>query len=260
MTTRLEHVMNNPMSSEEENQRKYYDSIAATYDLHYGSRHAMAYRHAVYNRLLSKIDLRGKKVLDAMCGGGEGSVYLVQRGADVTGLDISAEQCRFYQMRLPEVKVVCRSVLDTGFEDNSFDFILTDSLHHLPPYLDKGLQEFHRILKPGGLVCCWEPNADSLMNALRKIWYKTDSKYFEENEKAVSVSDLTSSKAARFALRDVLYGGHVGYLTVVTSMVLRIPAHLVGVYAPLAIGAERIFGFKWPRPLSCWTLAVLERT
>ncbi|MGD9812258.1 MAG: class I SAM-dependent methyltransferase [Sphingobium sp.] len=251
--------MTNPMSQEEEKQREYYDSIAATYDKHYGSDQAMAYRHAVYDRLLSKIDLRGKKVLDAMCGGGEGSVYLVKRGANVIGLDISPEQCRFYKQRLPEVEVVCRSVLETGFEDQSFDFILTDSLHHLPPYLEKGLEEFHRILKPGGLVCCWEPNADSLMNGLRRLWYKTDKKYFEDNEKAVSIADLTTSKRAPFKLRDVLYGGHVGYLTVVTSMILRIPAGLVKWYAPVAIGFERIFSFRWPRPVSCWTLAVLQR-
>jgi ubiquinone/menaquinone biosynthesis C-methylase UbiE len=40
------------------------------------------------------------------------------------------------------------------------------------------MKEFYRILKPGGHLLLWEPSAGSILNLLRKIWYKLDKKYF----------------------------------------------------------------------------------
>lgn len=251
--------MNQNLSSEEQKQRAYYDSIAATYDRHYANPNALRYRHAVYDRLLANVDLKGKRVLDAMCGGGEGSAYLIARGADVVGLDISPECCKLYEQRHPGTPVVCRSVLNTGFADEEFDFILTDSLHHLPPYLGKCLDELHRVLKPGGLLCCWEPNASSILNLARRVWYKADTAYFEDNEQAVDLDRLVAGQGGRFLLERSLYGGHLAYMLVNCSMAFRIPEKAVGVYAPTLIALERLSRYRMPKALSLWVLALLRK-
>ena len=92
-----------------------------------------------------------------MCGGGQNSTYFVARGCEVTGVDISEQQCALYAQRFPGQRVLCRSILDTGLDDDSFDLVFTDSLHHLHPRLDDGVREFHRVLRPSGSLVAWEP-------------------------------------------------------------------------------------------------------
>ena len=60
-------------------------------------------------------------------GGGENSTYFVARGCEVTGVDISEQQCALYAQRFPGQRVLCRSVLDTGFDHESFDLVITES-------------------------------------------------------------------------------------------------------------------------------------
>ena len=67
------------------------------------------------------IDLAGKEVLDAMCGSGQTTSYLLTRGAKVTGLDISNEVIDQFQARWTEAKAVKRSLLDSELPDNSSD-------------------------------------------------------------------------------------------------------------------------------------------
>ena len=97
------------LTDSEEKQRRYYDRIAETYDQHYGSDHNLAYRERLFERVFGGVDLAGARVLDAMCGGGQNAAYFVDRGARVTGVDISEKQCEQYRRRFPGSEVVCRS-------------------------------------------------------------------------------------------------------------------------------------------------------
>lgn len=256
--SRLEvHVAN--LSSEELKQKDYYNSIASTYDHHYANSAALDYRFALYDRVLQGIDLHGKTVFDAMCGSGEGTAYLRRQGANVVGLDISEECCELYRERFPDGHAVCGSILETEFENNHFDFILTDSLHHIPPHLQRGLKELQRVLKPGGHLCCWEPNADSLLNTVRRLWYRIDATYFEENEDAIDMKELERLIAKDFTISRCTYGGNLAYLLVNCSMVFRIPVRVVKWYAPFLISFERLFGFQMPRAFSLWVLGLLKK-
>ena len=82
-------------------QREYYNRIAVTYDQHYASEENLRYRKYVFEQVFGKRDLGGLRVLDAMCGGGENSTYFVARGCEVTGVDISEQQCALYAQRFP---------------------------------------------------------------------------------------------------------------------------------------------------------------
>jgi SAM-dependent methyltransferase len=97
----------------------------------------------------------GARALDVGCGSGVFSLWLAQRGYQVTAVDFMAEAARMTRERVrglsPEVEVVHASVLDFVPRER-FDFILDRGcLHTLDPsvrtrYRDQVLS----WLKPGG--------------------------------------------------------------------------------------------------------------
>ena len=165
-------MVDRKMSSYEVDQKEYYNRIAEEYDRHYANKYALKYRYGIYDGIFNNIDLKDMHILDAMCGGGESTGYFIKHGASVAGLDISESCCAIYQKRYPECPVMCSSILKTQFSDSSFDIIMTDSLHHIHPYVNHGINEILRILKPGGYFCCWEPVSGSLVDLLRNTGTK----------------------------------------------------------------------------------------
>lgn len=96
-------------------------------------------------------------VLDAGCGTGEYALWFAEEGARVTGIDLSTgslEEARSFaeSAGVDAVRFEERSVLDTGFEEDSFDFVYcTGVLHHTPaPF--RGFRELCRVLRPGGKI------------------------------------------------------------------------------------------------------------
>jgi len=251
--------LNNTLSESERRQKNYYNRIASTYDRHFASENSIKYRTGVFGILLGDFDFRGKRVLDAMCGGGESTPYFLNRGAQVVGLDLSEKQCEYFRAKFPQCEVVCRSMLHSEFPDNSFDFIIIESLHHLPPHLEAGLQELTRILKTGGTLCIWEPSSGSLLDLARKIWYKLDNKYFEENECSIDLDRVSDTLRGKMTLNTYCYGGNLAHLFVQGSMLFRIPQPLVKVYAPLFLWLEPRIQRIQSRLFSCWVLATFKK-
>lgn len=251
--------MKRELSGVEAKQKQYYNEIASEYDSHYGSPAALRYRQEIYRQILGDIPLAGKDVLDAMCGGGQNTAALEGTGARVVGIDLSEGQCEQYARRFPDAQVRCGSILDTGFPDASFDLIVCESLHHLHPYVNDGMRELVRLLRPGGHLLVWEPSAGSVLDLARKVWYRLDRKYFEENEAAIDVERLARKHAGSVKLLRRRYGGNVAYLLVATSMVLRIPVKWVGRMAPVLMPVERVLGVLQTRLTSLWVLGLFEK-
>lgn len=239
-------------------QKKYYDSIAQEYDCHFSSSSALYYRHRIYDEFLKDYDFTNKYVLDAMCGGGQSSLFFQRRGASITAIDISEGQCANYQSRFPDSKVYCASILDSGLRDETFDFIITDSLHHLHPSVNQCMDEFSRLLKPGGRLMLWEPSGGSLIDLVRKIWYKTDSKYFEENEASINLDRLVAN-TKEFPLVSAQYGGGIAYLMLAMSMHLRISPESMFRYRKQLFWLEKVSVFSRFKLFSMWFLVLLEK-
>lgn len=96
-------------------------------------------------------------VLDAGCGTGEYALWFASEGARVTGIDLSSgslDEARSYAERhgMDDVRFEERSVLDTGFEEDSFDLVYcTGVLHHTSaPF--RGFRELCRVLRPEGKI------------------------------------------------------------------------------------------------------------
>jgi ubiquinone/menaquinone biosynthesis C-methylase UbiE len=229
------------LSSNENLQKKYYNKISHFYDHYSFNKYALQYRFMVYDKIFKGIHLEGKKILDAMCGSGANSSYFINKNCIIWGLDLSEEQCNLYAKRFPGNKVKCESILNTSFANNTFDLIVVDSLRHIQPDIHRAITELSRILKSGGYLLLWEPNINFIINMLRKIWYKIDPVYFQDNEHSIDIKKIIGMTNINLKPYKIIYGGHLAYLMVLQSMILRIPIQLVRFYAPWLIKLENKF-------------------
>jgi ubiquinone/menaquinone biosynthesis C-methylase UbiE len=119
-------------------------------------------------------DVRGKTLLDLGCGAGENSVYFASKGAQCVAADYSPGMVEV-ALKLAESNGVTISgqvtnAMAMDFPDNSFDIVYASNLlHHIPdPYLT--ICEAHRVLKPGGKFCFWDPlKHNPVINVYRRI-------------------------------------------------------------------------------------------
>ncbi|MFQ6119093.1 MAG: class I SAM-dependent methyltransferase, partial [Methanosarcinales archaeon] len=98
---------------------------------------------------------KGEKILEAGCGTGNLALKIKERGAEVVGLDNSQEALDIYRKKDPGAKLVLVDLRKKlPFPDDYFDKIASNNtLYIIPRERQLGtLQEFHRILKPGGKV------------------------------------------------------------------------------------------------------------
>ena len=107
--------------------------------------------------LASAIDLSGARALDVGCGTGQLLWFLQSLGAEPVGVDVDPAAVEFVRDQLG--LAVHRGMIDAVVEPGSFDLVaLQDILEHV---LDpRGvLERAVRLLRPGGLLYLWTPNA-----------------------------------------------------------------------------------------------------
>jgi SAM-dependent methyltransferase len=244
----------------EQLQKGHYEALAEQYETHYSDPCTQQYRtRFMYEPMLAGIELRGRRVLDAMCGSGQATEYLLAQGAEVVGLDISTQAIAAFRANWPACQTVCRSALDSGLESESFDcIVVVGGLHHAHPHINEAVGEFQRLLKPGGYFCFVEPHSGSVLDVARRLWYKFDP-FFSENEESVDLAALKSAFATQFMFRRETYLGNVAYLSVLNSMVLRIPLRWKTRYAPALMRLEAALNRLQGRRTSCCVVAQWQK-
>ncbi len=106
-------------------------------------------------------DVKDCRLLDLGCGAGENSVYFALQGAQCVAADYSPKMVEVAKALAAknnvEIAGYTANAMALDFADNSFDIVYAANLlHHLPnPKI--ALQEMHRVVKPGGKVCFWDP-------------------------------------------------------------------------------------------------------
>jgi ubiquinone/menaquinone biosynthesis C-methylase UbiE len=228
-----------PAHDFEARQQAHYDDIGRAYEAHYSDEWSSRYRRRFqFEPLVAGVEVRGRKVLDAMCGSGQTAEFLLSQGAEVTGLDISAEVIEQFRAKLPQATGVQGSILHSDFPDECFDAVfITGGLHHVQPKVPQAVSEIYRILKPGGWLCFSEPHAGSVADTARRFWYRFDH-LFEENEAAVDIGELMRANRDRFDFVTTRYSGGPAYLLVFNSMVFRVPLSWKGKYSRPALWLE----------------------
>lgn len=244
------------MKDVEQLQKAHYDRIAADYAAHYGDRWGNEYRRRFFNEpLLNGIDLQGRPTLEAMCGEGSTTEFLLERGAKVIGLDISAQEIESFERRWPQCEARCASILDTSLPSESFDcVVVVGGLHHVHPHVVKAIQEIWRVLRPGGHFCFIEPHHGSLPDTIRRFWYRRDN-YFAANEQAIDLQSLRTEFGNTFEFVSEEYKGNIAYLLVLNSLIFRVPLWLKPLYAPALISLERLLSPLLGKRLSCFAVS-----
>lgn len=141
--------------------RRYHDVAAETYDSKWG----ISFGEIGHQQVLGKITkLLGAnpgpyaRSLEIGSGTGYFSLNLLQTGVieHATCTDISPGMLTTLEQNAQalglDVETAACDAAELPFEDESFDLVLGHAvLHHLPD-LDASFREFHRVLKPGGVI------------------------------------------------------------------------------------------------------------
>src|SRR5256885_7567007 len=106
----------------------------------------------------------GQRVLDVACGTGVVAVTCAQRGARVTGLDLTPEllETARENAKLAGVEVDFHEgdAEQLPFPDSEFDAVLSQFGHMFAPRPEVAVAEMLRVLKPGGTIAfsTWPPD------------------------------------------------------------------------------------------------------
>ncbi len=147
----------------------------------------------------------GKSVLDLGCGVGLASKCLIEKGFELTGIDISKEMLRFYQARNPSAHIIEDDFMKTDFKQK-FDGIVAFAFIHLFPKKQalKVLRKISDILAPGGVALIgstdssvskegWENKDDYLGKKMRfrKHWQKEE---FRKALKDINLKEIALNR------------------------------------------------------------------
>lgn len=139
-----------------------YERLAAGYDREGDTRPANAYleRPGTLSLLPNVADAC---VLDAGCGAGHLARELVDRGADVIGLDVSHEMLMYARDRAPDADFLQADLgSDLPFVADLFDGVASSLAFHYVREWEQLFRNLRRVLKPGGwlVFSVQHPHAD----------------------------------------------------------------------------------------------------
>jgi SAM-dependent methyltransferase len=131
------------------------DAYAAVADVYIGLFGSAAKVDPVDRTFIERhLTIRPGRVLDVGCGPGHLTAHLRSRGVDAAGIDLVPEFVDHARAAHPDGDYRLGSLRELDAEDGSMAGILAwYSLIHLPPDdLDRALDEFRRVVAPGGTV------------------------------------------------------------------------------------------------------------
>ncbi|MFZ0798437.1 MAG: methyltransferase domain-containing protein [Terriglobales bacterium] len=115
--------------------------------------------------MLDMIDSEQGLLLDIGCAAGAEFEPLLARGFRIVGFDYAPEMIRLAQQRFGASHAVhlCRADAESlPFPDASFDHVVCLGVFEYLSTYDRGLEEIHRVLRPGGTAIISLPTRISL--------------------------------------------------------------------------------------------------
>lgn len=121
-------------------------------------------------------DVANRRVLDAGCGPGIYSEWLIKRGAEVVAVDASLKMVELAKQRLGASAEVRQADLGKPLDflgDSSFDVVLSPLVLDYVEDWRGAFAEFYRVLRPGGHLVF------SLSHPFSDYLYHKSSNYYE---------------------------------------------------------------------------------
>jgi ubiquinone/menaquinone biosynthesis C-methylase UbiE len=124
-----------------------YDDYAVSYDK------TLDFLDSFERDVLQKMlrDVRSGKVLDVGCGTGRVIRKLLDRGAEIVGLDVSPEMLKIARKKFKKTTFIEGNIENMLFPDEDFDMVIASFVIVHLKNLQKAFDEVYRILKPGGV-------------------------------------------------------------------------------------------------------------
>lgn len=96
----------------------------------------------------------GERVLDVGCGNGLYYTRLTNRGQemDYYGLDLMETMVEHHPLASDKTRILIGDAETLPFPDDSFDIVMANHMLHHVGDIEAALQEFRRVLAPGGLA------------------------------------------------------------------------------------------------------------
>ncbi|MFB6081688.1 MAG: class I SAM-dependent methyltransferase [Halanaeroarchaeum sp.] len=139
------------------------------------------------------LDVAGKDVLELGCGGGQCSIALAERGANVTGIDLSEEQLAYARdladERDADVEFLQGDVTDLGtFPDDDFDVAFNAYVFQWVDDLAACFRETHRVLRPDGRFVFSMPHP--VYGLVDAETHHVEESYFDTGRQVTPQDDL----------------------------------------------------------------------
>ncbi|SEH67778.1 class I SAM-dependent methyltransferase [Paracoccus alkenifer] len=114
------------------------------------------------------LPVAGADLLDLGCGDGAMARRLAEAGARVTAVEVSAAPVIDAAVTAIEGRAEALPLADAAFDA----VLMLKSLHHVPiAGMEAGLREVARVLRPGGLLFCWEPVFAGPLNDIMRLFH-----------------------------------------------------------------------------------------
>jgi ubiquinone/menaquinone biosynthesis C-methylase UbiE len=143
-----------------------YRRMAEVEDVHWWYRST----RALLQQLLAGSLETGGRLLDVGCGTGATGGWLAQRG-DLVAVDFELQALTLFDERHASVGLVAADAGHLPLAEGVFDAVLCVTVLCHRSIVDPGVvvQELARVVRPGGVLCLWEPGVKRLDRAHDRV-------------------------------------------------------------------------------------------
>lgn len=145
------------------------------------------------DKFLSFLPIKSK-VLEVGCGPGQFVKYLLDKGYQAEGIDLSEKMIGVAKNRVPQGKFQLMDMRKLKFRNSSFDGLMAPySLIHIPSKeIPQTLRGFIRVLRPNGhiLIIAQQGEADKIVNESLKEGEKMFINFFTKGRLSKFLEDV----------------------------------------------------------------------